>query len=146
MSKRKILILVIGLLLVSGQVLPAYAGGDLARRVTRLEPLVFGDGEENDFKISRSTIELETGKLYMLPLQARGYKEYRWEAPEFFQTIWVRQVVVEDLEIHTTTIDALEFDDQGTIELWFVPIRTGEFDWYVKGFDVKGMQGTIVVK
>ena len=123
-----------------------FAAGDLAKRVTRLEPLVFGDGEENDFYISRSTIELETGKLYMLPLQARGYKEYRWEAPKFFQNIWVSQVVVEDLEVHTTSVDALEFDDQGTIEFWFVPIRTGKFEWYVEDFDVKGMKGSIVVQ
>ena len=146
MNKRKILILFTGLLLAAGVLSQTYAAGDLAKRVTRLEPLVFGDGEENDFKISRQIIELETGKLYMLPVEARGYKEYRWEAPEFFQTIWVKQVVVEDLEIHTTTVDALEFDDQGRIEFWFVPIRTGEFDWYVEDFDVKGMKGSIVVK
>ncbi len=146
MNKRKILILFTGLLLAAGVLSQTYAAGDLAKRVTRLEPLVFGDGEENDFKISRQIIELETGKLYMLPLEAKGYKEYRWEAPEFFQTIWVKQVVVEDLEIHTTTIDALEFDDQGRIEFWFVPIRTGEFGWHVVDFDVKGMKGSIVVK
>lgn len=146
MNKPRILLLLSTMLLAASLVLPALAAGDLARRVTRLEPLVFGDGEENDFRISRSTIELETGKLYMLPLQAKGYKEYRWEAPEFFRNIWVSQVVVEDLEIHTTTIDALEFDDQGTIEFWFVPIRTGEFDWYVRDFEAKGMHGRIVVR
>ncbi len=135
-------IVLISFILIS----PTYAAGDLAKRVTRLEPLVFGDGEENDFQISHATIELETGKLYMLPLEAKGYKEYRWEAPEFFQNIWVSQIVIEDLEVHTTSIDALEFDDQGRIEFWFVPIRTGKFDWYVEDFDVKGMKGSIVVQ
>lgn len=145
MSNRKIPLFA-GLLLAAIMVPQAHAAGDLAKRVTRLEPLVFGDGEENDFRISRTIIELETGKLYMLPLQAKGYKEYRWEAPEFFRNIWVSQVVVEDLEIHTTTIDALEFDDQGTIEFWFVPIRTGEFAWYIRDLEAKGMQGRIVVR
>ncbi len=123
-----------------------FAAGDLARKVTRLEPLVFGTGEEDDFAISRSEITLETGRLYMLPLEAKGFKEYRFEAPEFFQNIWVHQVVIEDLEVHTRLIDALEFDDQGTIEFWFVAIRSGEYDWFVDGFASKGMQGKIIVE
>jgi len=125
---------------------PAYSAGDLARKVTRLEPLVFGTGEEDDFAISRSEIRLETGRLYMLPVEAKGFKEYRFEAPDFFQNIWVQQVVIEDLEVHTRRVEALEFDDQGTIEFWFVAIRPGEFDWYVDGFASKGMQGKIIVE
>ena len=134
------------LLLALGCAGPGLAAGDLAKRATRLEPLVFGDGEENDYAISHATIELETGRYYMLPVEARGYKEYRWEAPAFFRSIWVSQVVVDDLEIHTTTIDALEFDDQGRIEFWFVPIRSGTFAWHVDGLDAKGMKGVIVVE
>jgi hypothetical protein len=146
MNKTALLLLCASLAIVIGTPTPASAAGDLARRVTRLEPLAFGDGEENDFKISREVVKLETGKLYMLPLEARGYKEYRWEAPDFFQNIWVHQVFVEDLEIHTRSIDALEFDDQGRIEFWFVPIRPGKFEWYVEGFDTRGMKGSIVVE
>jgi len=142
---RKLLGLMILLPLLSVQN-TAFGEGDLARRVNRLAPLVFGDGEENDFAISRQEIRLETGKLYMLPIEAKGYKEYRFEAPVFFQNIWVSQVVIEDLEVHTTSIDALEFDDQGTIEFWFLPIRTGEFEWYVAGFEEKGMVGRIIVE
>ncbi len=124
----------------------ALSAGDLARKVTRLEPLVLGTGEEDDFVISREEIKLETGRLYMLPLEAKGYKEYRFEAPEFFQNIWVHQVVIEDLEVHTRRVDALEFDDQGTIEFWFVAIRPGEFEWFIDGFESKGMVGKIIVE
>ena len=148
MNKRfvsKVTIVLLGLILA----LPSsvsFAEGDLARRVTRLAPLVLGDGEENDFAISRDTIQLETGKLYMLPVEAKGYKEYRLEAPDFFSNIWVHQVVVEDLEIHTRHIEALEFDDQGIIEFWFVALRTGSFDWYIDGFEEKGMRGRVVIE
>ncbi len=131
---------------IGGMTSAANADGDLARRPTRLEPLVLGDGEENDFAISRAEIRLKTGVYYMLPVEAKGYKEYRFEAPEFFQNIWVNQVVVEDLEVHTTHIDALEFDDQGTMELWFIALRTGEFGWSVEDFGEKGMQGRIIVE
>ena len=34
---------------------PWFAAGDPGKRATRLEPPVLGDGEENDFRVSRST-------------------------------------------------------------------------------------------
>jgi len=124
----------------------AEAKGNMAKKVHRLEPLVFGNGEENDFAVSRKEVKLETGKYYVLPVTAKGYKEYRLEAHEFFQNIWVSQVVVEDLEVHTTKIHAMEFDDQGTMELWFIAIKPGTYKWGIEGFEGKGMTGTFVVE
>ncbi len=122
------------------------AKGNMAKKVYRLEPLVLGDGEENDFAVSRKEVKLETGKYYVLPVTAKGFKEYRLEAPEFFQNIWVSQVVVEDLEVHTTKIHAMEFDDQGTMDLWFIAIKPGTYDWSIEDFEEKGMTGTFVVE
>lgn len=122
------------------------AKGNMAKKVHRLEALVLGDGEENDFAVSRKEVKLETGKYYVLPVTAKGYKEYRLESPSFFQNIWVSQVVINDLEVHTTKIHAMEFDDQGTMELWFIAIRPGTYTWGIEGFESKGMTGIFVVQ
>ncbi|MBC8269192.1 MAG: hypothetical protein H8E36_10625 [Rhodospirillaceae bacterium] len=122
------------------------AKGNMAKKVYRLEPLILGDGEENDFAVSRKEVKLETGKYYVLPVTAKGFKEYRLEAPDFFQNIWVSQVVVEDLEVHTTKIHAMEFDDQGTMDLWFIAIKPGTYKWAIEDFEEKGMTGTFVVE
>jgi hypothetical protein len=122
------------------------AKGNMAKKVYRLEPLVLGDGEENDFAVSRKEVKLETGKYYVLPVTAKGYKEYRLEAHEFFQNIWVSQVVINDLEVHTTKIHAMEFDDQGTMELWFIAIKPGSYKWAIEDFEEKGMTGTFIVE
>lgn len=117
-----------------------------ANRVNRLAALVLGDGAENDFAVNMTEIEMEAGKRYVLPVIAKGYKEYRLEAPDFFQSILVSQVVINDLEVHTTRIDAMEFDDNGEMELYFVPVRKGKYEWEVEGFGDKGMKGTFEIE
>lgn len=111
-----------------------------------LPELVFGDGEENDFKVSVKEIKMKAGRETFLEVTAKGYKEYRLEAPEFYEAIEVYQAVVNDLEIHTKTLVALEFDDTGTIELEFTPKKPGTYKWYVNGLEGKGMTGTFVIE
>lgn len=125
---------------------PAWAGGDLTRKVNRLPALEFGDGEENDYAVNRRETRIETGKLYVLPIVAKGYKEYRLEAPKFFQNIWISQVVIEDLEVHATIVQALEFDSPGEMELFFIAIRPGSYEWTIEGFEDKGMSGRFIVE
>lgn len=124
----------------------AQAEGDMTKKIHRVEPLVLGTGEEDDYAISRETLTFETGKMYAFTIEAKGFKEYRFEAPEFFQNIWISQLVVDDKEIHTTSIHALEFDDTGEIEMYFIPIRPGSYGWHIEDFADKGMKGTIEVK
>jgi hypothetical protein len=57
----------------------------------------------------------------------------------------VREVKVGEMEVHTSIVEHLEFDGAGTIDLYFVPIRTGTDDWEIEGPVEKGMKGTINV-
>ncbi|MGB0682247.1 MAG: hypothetical protein ACPGOV_06045 [Magnetovibrionaceae bacterium] len=129
-------------------VTPAMADDDDAPSKGRqkLPELVFGDGAENDFAVSIKEIEMKPGRETVLKVTAKGYKEYRLEAPEFYDAIEVYQAVVNDLEIHTRTLVALEFDDTGTIELEFTPKKPGTYTWVVKGLESKGMTGTFVIE
>lgn len=112
----------------------------------KLPELVLGDGAENDYAVSVNKIEMAAGRETVLKVTAKGYKEYRLEAPEFYDAIEVYQAVVNDLEIHTRTLVALEFDDTGTIELEFTPMKKGTYTWFIKGLESKGMTGTFVIE
>jgi uncharacterized cupredoxin-like copper-binding protein len=40
----------------------------------------------------------------------------------------------------------LEFDDEGQIRIWFVPIRPGNYEFYIDGHKERGMVGTFIVR
>ena len=42
--------------------------------------------------MSQKTFELETGKAYRLEISSMGFKEYEFEAEEFFRNIWIRKL------------------------------------------------------
>ena len=45
------------------------------------------------------------------------------------------QIVINDIEIHgSNLIYGIEFDDEGEVAIFLVPIRPGKFEYYVKGY------------
>lgn len=123
----------------------ALARGDLATRPQRLEPLVMGS-DENDFALSQREYRLETGRYYRWRVVAAGRREYNLVAPEFWRNVWIRQVLVGKTEIKTGTLEELDFDDVGEVEVFFVPVRTGTFIFRVRGLEERGMTGNLIVE
>ncbi|UTW13432.1 copper-binding protein [Marinobacterium rhizophilum] len=123
----------------------ALAEGDLTRLPTELPALVLGS-EESDYSMSEKRYELETGKAYKLEVISTGRKEYAIRAPEFFASIFLRKVEAGDLEIKAVSLTELEFEQEGEAELYFVPVKTGEFSFYSAGLEGKGMVGTFSVR
>jgi hypothetical protein len=121
---------------------PVFAEGDPTRRATRLEPLVLD--AENGFSISR--YEAETGVYYRWRIQADGIEEYKLLAPGLFRESWIDQVVIENKEVKPFGLHAVEFDDEGEIDIWFIPQRPGEYRFYVEGLETQGFSGVFVVK
>lgn len=120
---------------------------DLVKGRTDLPELVLGNDEGSDYVVSRKQIEMESGKSYRLAITAKGGKEYKFFAPEFFRNSWVNQIVINHLEVHMQGAPHhLEFDDQGTIHVEFVAMRPGEYPWYIQGLEAQGMTGTFIVK
>jgi hypothetical protein len=66
---------------------------DLMKGRTDLPELVLGDGESNDFAVPVRDVELEAGRAYRLNITAKGQKEYKFMASEFFRNIWINQIV-----------------------------------------------------
>jgi hypothetical protein len=119
--------------------------GDLSLRVTKLDQLVLGTGEAG-FGVSKKSYDLVTGRAYSLKIKSTGAKECAWEAPDFANAIWLRKVEAGEVEIKASHLREIEFEREGEADIFFVPIRPGNFSWRCRGLEGKGMAGTFVVK
>lgn len=118
---------------------PAY------HRLERLEPLILGS-DDNSFHMEPKEYRLEVGQGYRWMMRAQTDFEYGIVAPEFFRNIWIRKVEIGDVEIKTSTLDEIEFEDVGEAELFFVAVRPGTYEFGVRGMQERGMVGTIIVE
>lgn len=124
---------------------PALAAGDLAIKATKLPPLELGGGDVG-YGVSQKEYELESGKSYTLEIKQVGPHGCEWEAEDFSRVIWIRNIEVEHVTISAPVLEGFELDDDAEVEITFVPIRTGEFDWECEGLGEKGLEGSFVVK
>jgi len=121
------------------------AEGDLAVRPTKLPVLEIGLGDAG-YGVSQADFELETGKAYQLVIKSTGAKECAWRAPELANTMWMRKVEVNKVEIKASHLQEIEMEEEGEAELFFVPIRPGTYKWGCAGLEEKGMAGKFIVK
>ena len=135
------------LILAAALALPslARAEGYLALKPEKLPDLVVGLGETG-YGVSQKDYALVTGKAYRLKLKSTGQKECAWAAPELANYIWLRKIEVNNVEIKASHVYEIEMEREGEAELFFVPIRPGEYAWACKGLEGKGMAGKFVVK
>lgn len=124
---------------------PALAEGDLAVKPVKLPVLEIGLGNTG-YGVSQNDFELETGKAYQLVIKSTGAKECAWRAPELANTIWMRKVEVNKVEIKASHLQEIEMEREGEAELFFVPIRPGAFEWGCAGLEEKGVAGKFIVK
>jgi uncharacterized cupredoxin-like copper-binding protein len=123
----------------------ARAEGDLALKPEKLPDMVLGLGEAG-FGISQKDFTLSTGKAYRLKIRSTGEKECAWQAPQFTNFIWLRKIEVNKVEIKASHVYEIEMEREGEAEIFFVPIRPGEYAWGCKGLESKGMTGRFIVK
>jgi hypothetical protein len=123
----------------------ASAEGYLALKPEKLPDLELGLGETG-YGVSQKDYSLTTGKAYRLKLKSTGQKECAWAAPELANYIWLRKVEVNNVEIKASHVYEIEMEREGEAELFFVPIRPGEYAWGCRGLESKGMAGKFIVK
>lgn len=123
---------------------PVSAEGNLASQPELLETLELGA----DLSFSVTEYQLETGKYYRWQIASGGGEEFLVRAPELFRNAWVNQIVINDIEVKPVAggIYGIEFDDEGSADVWFVPIRPGDYDYFVDGHEERGMLGKFVVR
>lgn len=120
----------------------AASEGDPTRRATRLE--VLGLDASKGFSVTSYTVE--TGVYYRWRIESDGLEEYKLLAPGLFRESWIDQVVIEDREVKPFGLHAVEFDDEGAIDIWFMPIRPGTYTFYVEGLETQGFKGEFTVQ
>jgi hypothetical protein len=121
------------------------AEGYLALKPEKLPDLVLGLGETG-YGVSQKDYALTTGKAYRLKIKSTGQKECAWEAPTFANYIWLRKVEVGHVEVKASHVYEIEMEREGEAEIFFVPIRPGEYAWACRGLEGKGMAGKFIVK
>jgi hypothetical protein len=121
----------------------AQAEGNLASNATRLPDLMINS---IDLNFSETAFELETGKYYRWRIVHDGAEELAIVAPDLFRNSWINQVIINDLEVTPYGLHSVEFDDEGTIDIWFVPLRPGEYEFWADGYETRGLIGTFVVR
>ncbi|MAI76449.1 MAG: hypothetical protein CBC25_04540 [Pelagibacteraceae bacterium TMED65] len=122
----------------------SFAKGDLSIRAKKLELKLGSD--KSDYDMSQKVFNMETGKAYRLEISSMGFKEYELEAEEFFRNIWIRSIEIEGVELDAPVINEIEFEREGEIEIKFVPIRPGEYDFEIERLQSKGMVGKFIVE
>jgi uncharacterized cupredoxin-like copper-binding protein len=122
----------------------AVAEGNLATQTIRLDPTVM----KADLSFAPLEYQIETGKYYRWEIVSEGGEEFQIMAPELFRNIWVNQIVINDIEVKPFggAVYSIEFDSEGSAAVWFVPIRPGEYEYYVDGYEERGMLGKFVVR
>lgn len=113
----------------------AEAAGNLTQRATRLPPLVI----DKELGLSVKSYELTTGTYYRWTIESKAGDEFRVVAPDLFANAWLEQVSINDIEVHLLgAISGIEFDDDGKAELFFIPIRPGEYAFGINGRPLAG--------
>jgi hypothetical protein len=119
---KKIAALIIMLLITSEFAFAKNYKGLLHSRTT-LAPITISVGKA----LADKPYKLTAGKYYKLILKSDGSREVPIVGAAFFRNIWVNQVSINDIEVRPLGIDSFEFDDEGEIELTFIPIKPGTF-------------------
>ncbi|WP_434356630.1 hypothetical protein NF212_13960 [Parasalinivibrio latis] len=121
------------------------AKGNLSLRATDLPELVLGN-DEAGYGISQKEYKMETGKAYALTISSTGAKECAFESHGLFNNVWMRKVEAGGIEIKANGFYEIEFEDEGEVELFFVPIKPGSYTFECAGLAEKGMTGTFIIE
>jgi uncharacterized cupredoxin-like copper-binding protein len=124
---------------------PALAEGFLVGRMEKVPDLTIGLGDAG-YEYTMGPFVFETGKGYRWWIKATGAKECAFVAPEFLQNVWFRKIEVNKVEIKMQAVHEIEFEREGSAELFFTPIKPGEYVWSCNGLADKGLTGKITVK
>ena len=123
----------------SGPLGPAgvFTGG-----ATELPPLTLSVVEP----LASGPYTLDSGSYYRIDVVADGSGELALSGAEFFRSVWVDEVVIEDTEVRPLGLDSLEFDAAGTATVSFVAIRPGTYTLSIPGSSGESQRATFTIR
>ncbi|NNG02564.1 MAG: hypothetical protein HKM95_00485 [Inquilinus sp.] len=120
----------------------SHATGNITARAERLPPLELNAAE--GFSVNEYAVS--SGVYYRWRIESDGREEYELLAPELFRNSWIDRVSIEDNEVRPAGLYSLEFGEEGEIDVWFVPIRPGRYNFYVENLETQGFRGVFIVE
>ena len=101
-----------------------FAGVLSSSNKEELPALTLASGEP----IAKAPLQLKSGTMYELEIEADGSAELALEGSGFFRAIWINEIVINGLEIRPFGIESVEFDEAGTMEIEFLAIKPGRYE------------------
>jgi hypothetical protein len=118
------------------------AAGNLASIPTELEL----KADTVKLAFSQDKFELETGKYYKLSVSSDGEEELDLKAPDLWENSWINQLEINDVDVFVKGDFHIGFDSEGEADIFFVPLRPGNYQFYADGFQDRGLSATFVVR
>ena len=104
--------------------------GVLARdNRTDLAPLTLASGQP----VATAEYTLKSGGYYRIEINADGSQELALSGGDFFRSVWVNEIVINDIEVRPVGVHSLEFDDAGTASMSFIAIVPGRYTLSIPG-------------
>lgn len=94
-----------------------------------LAPLTLASGQP----VATQEYTLKSGGYYRIKMTADGSQELALSGGDFFRSVWVNEIVVNDIEIRPMGVHSIEFDNAGTAEMSFVAVTPGKYTLSVPG-------------
>jgi hypothetical protein len=123
----------------------AFAEGYLAGKAEALPDLEIGLGDTGLEKRG-GDYSIVTGKGYSLKIKSTGKHECAIVAPQFFNSLYIRKVEINKVEVKVAGLIEIEMEEAGEAELFFVAIRPGAYTWGCRNLEEKGLSGKFIVK
>ena len=131
----------VAMLLLGGRP-PGHAAEAVTARAERLPTLELNAAD--GFSIAEYTVR--SGAYYRWRIESDGREDYELVSPELFVNSWLDRISVDDMQIRAAGLTALEFGEEGEIDVWFVPIRPGRYEFHVERLENQGFRGVFVVE
>ena len=109
---------------------------------TDLAPLTLASGQP----VAGGEYTLKSGGFYRIAINADGSQELALSGGDFFRSIWINEIVINDIEIRPMGVHSIEFDNAGTAVISFIAVTPGRYTLSVPGSSGESQQAVFNVQ
>jgi uncharacterized cupredoxin-like copper-binding protein len=104
--------------------------------------------ELDDHTFSPDEIILPLNKPVVLRLKNIGKVKHDMVGGSFFQAVLIKTIMTGSGRINTPYVKAIVVSARQETEIWFLPVKTGEFSFYcsIQGHRDDGMEGKVTIR
>lgn len=107
-----------------------------------LPPLTLASGKP----VAEAEYTLKSGGYYRMSVIADGSQELALSGGDFFRSVWVNEIIVNDIEIRPLGVHSIEFDAAGEAEISFIAITPGRYTLSIPGSSGESQQAVFNIQ